>query len=132
MGEKIQHLLKSLILPTLEVFYCMLSSGESASPVSIATTNRRHEPVCRKTAMKGPQSALQLFSQHSGIVAQATETTAAVSTNAAAAPAAAAAPGRGGRTPVQLGTLWVHTMPEAVNSLGGSVLVGQKTVGKIS
>lgn len=98
MGEKIQHLLKSLILPTLEVFYCMLGSRESASPVSIATTNRRHEPVCRKTAMKGLQSALQL-SHNTGLVAQATETTVAVSTDAAAA-----APGRGGRTPVQLGT----------------------------
>lgn len=51
----------------------------------------------------------------------------AVSTNASAA-----APGRGGRTPVQLGTLWVHMTPEAVNSLGGSVLVGQETVGKTS
>lgn len=64
MGEKIQHLLKSLILPILEVLYCMLSSGKSASTVSIATTNRRHEPVCHKTALKGPAISVAAFLQN--------------------------------------------------------------------
>lgn len=54
VGEKIKHLLKSLILPTLEVLSCMLSFRKRASKVSIATTNRTREPVGHKTALKGP------------------------------------------------------------------------------
>ena len=53
-GEKIKHLPKSLILPALQALHCLLGFRKRASNVSIATPNRRREPVCNKTAFKEP------------------------------------------------------------------------------
>lgn len=60
MGEKIKHLLKSLIPPTLQVLHCMLSFRKRASKVSIATTNRKREPVCYKLPWKNPATGTRV------------------------------------------------------------------------
>ena len=52
--EKIKHLPESLIIPALQALHCLLGFRKRASNVSIATPNRRREPVCNKTAFKEP------------------------------------------------------------------------------
>lgn len=97
MGEKIKHLLKPLILPTLEVLSCMLSFRKRASRVSIATANRKRGPVCYKTALKEPcistaartpdtTGRASPSTEHSGLLRRATKVTVTVKCLKAAVP----------------------------------------------
>lgn len=94
MGEKIKHLLKSLILPTLEVLSCMLSFRKRASRVSIATANRKREPVCYKTTLKEPCASTgartpqgkPVLPEHPGVLRRATKGTVTIQHLQAAVP----------------------------------------------
>lgn len=101
----------------------MLSSGKSASTVSIATTNRRHEPVCHKTALKGPAISAAAFLQNTLVLWPRPQRP-----QWQLAPCRCCTRRGGGAE--NTCTNWVpcgpHAKPGTVNRLGDSVLVSRK------